>query len=246
MERRDEVGTGRRKKRPSERLPAGQGWASLDGTSAGAGAPGAEEPGQGDPGDKRAVPAGAQHAWPHPWAVSWEGRQGAGVLWGLCWGLGPRPPARPPARLGEAGSGSGVPPAWHPPGGSENVPAVGANGIDGAVVAFDLADGREVVHVPDLDDTRTAGAQQHGAAWDEGQCAHPVLVCSGDLLGKERAVRAGSGDPDPACWSPLGGRGRAASQGLERGSSAPILASNLRPRTTEESFCPQKGRRKMG
>ena len=99
MERRDEVGTGRRKKRPSERLPAGQGWASLD---AGAGAPGAEEPGQGGPGDKWAVPAGAQHARSHPWAVPWEGRQGAGVLWGLCWGLGPRPPTRPPAqeRLG--------------------------------------------------------------------------------------------------------------------------------------------------
>ena len=87
------------------------------------------------------------------------------------------------------------------------MPAVGANGIDGAVVAFNLADGREVVHVPDLDDARTAGTQQHGAAWDEGQRAHPVLVCSGDLLGKERAVRAGSGDPDPGTLEPPGGRG---------------------------------------
>lgn len=135
-----------------------------------------------------------------------EGR-GQGAV-GSVLGAGPSP-TRPPAP-GEAGSRSGVPPARHPPGGGENVPAVGANGVDGAVMAFDLADGREVVHVPDLDDARTAGAQQHGAAGDKGQCAHPVLVCSGDLLGKERAVRAGSGDPDLGTLEPPGGGGRGA------------------------------------
>lgn len=63
---------------------------------------------------------------------------------------------------------------------------IGADGIDGAVVPLDLTDGREVVHVPDLDDARTAGAEQHGAAWDEGQGAHPVLVCIGDLLREDQ------------------------------------------------------------
>lgn len=113
MERRDEVGTGRRKKRPSERLPAGQGWASLDGTSAGAGAPGAEEPGQGGPGDKRAVLAGAQHARPHPWAVPWEGRQGAGCC-GVCaggWAL-THPPTRPGGGWEQEWSAPRPAPTW--------------------------------------------------------------------------------------------------------------------------------------
>lgn len=63
---------------------------------------------------------------------------------------------------------------------------IGADGVDGAVVTPDLSDGREVIHVPDLDDARAAGAQQHGAARDKGQGTHPVLVCIGDLLRKEQ------------------------------------------------------------
>ena len=123
------------------------------------------------------------------------------------------------------------------------MPAVGTDGVDGAVVAFDLADGCEVVHVPDLDNARTAGAELHGSARNEGQGAHPVLVCRGDLLGKERAVRVGSGDPVPGTLESPGGRGAGsiagprsqALQGLEMGPSAPFPGSNLRPRTTEEA-----------
>lgn len=123
------------------------------------------------------------------------------------------------------------------------MPAVGADGVDGAVVAFDLTDGRKVVHVPDLDDARTAGAQKHGAARDEGQGTHPVLVCCGDLLGKERAVRVGSGDPVLGMLESPGGLGAGsisgprsqALQGSEMGPLASLLGSNLRPRTTEEA-----------
>lgn len=60
--------------------------------------------------------------------------------------------------------------------------AVGADGIDGAVVALDLTNGCEVVHVPDLDEACPAGAQQHGPARHKGQGTHPVLVSIGDLL----------------------------------------------------------------
>lgn len=60
--------------------------------------------------------------------------------------------------------------------------AVGADGIDGAVVALDLTNGCEVVHIPDLDEAGPAGAQQHGPAGYKGQGAHPVLVSVGDLL----------------------------------------------------------------
>lgn len=44
-------------------------------------------------------------------------------------------------------------------GGREDVLAVGADGIDGAVMALDLTNGREVVHIPDLDEACPAGAQ---------------------------------------------------------------------------------------
>lgn len=62
--------------------------------------------------------------------------------------------------------------------------AVGADGIDGAVVALDLTNGREVVHIPDLDEACPAGTQHHGSAGYKGQGAHPVLVSIGDLLWK--------------------------------------------------------------
>lgn len=72
----------------------------------------------------------------------------------------------------------------HLPGGREDVLAVGADGIDGAVMALDLINGCEVVHIPDLDEARPAGAQQHGPAGYKGQGTHPVLVSIGDLLWK--------------------------------------------------------------
>lgn len=65
--------------------------------------------------------------------------------------------------------------------------AIGADGVDGAVVALDLTNGCEVVHIPDLDEARSAGAQQHGSARYKGQGAHPVLVSIGDLLWKDQA-----------------------------------------------------------
>lgn len=73
-----------------------------------------------------------------------------------------------------------LPPAL--PGRSEDLPGVGADGVDGAVVTSDLSDGGEVVHVPHLEHAAAAGAQQHGPPRDVGQRAHPVLVGVGDLL----------------------------------------------------------------
>jgi hypothetical protein len=77
-------------------------------------------------------------------------------LWGH--GHGPKPlscPTYTRERVGCTGDLS-VP---YPPGGCEDVLAVGTDGIDGAVVALDLTDGGEVVHVPDFDDACPAGAQ---------------------------------------------------------------------------------------
>lgn len=68
------------------------------------------------------------------------------------------------------------------PGSGEDLPGVGADGVDGAVVTSDLSDGGEVVHVPHLQHAAAAGAQQHGPSRDVGQRAHPVLVGVGDLL----------------------------------------------------------------
>lgn len=68
------------------------------------------------------------------------------------------------------------------PGRSEDLPGVGADGVDGAVVTSDLSDGGEVVHVPHLQHAAAAGAQQHGPPRDVGQRAHPVFVGVGDLL----------------------------------------------------------------
>lgn len=65
--------------------------------------------------------------------------------------------------------------------------AVGADGIDGAVMALDLTNGCEVVHIPDLDEACSAGAQQHGSAGNKGQGTYPILVSIGDLLWEGQA-----------------------------------------------------------
>lgn len=59
---------------------------------------------------------------------------------------------------------------------------IGTDGVDGAVVAFDLPNRGEVIHVPDFDHASSAGTQHHGAARDEGQGTDPVFVCIWDLL----------------------------------------------------------------
>lgn len=70
----------------------------------------------------------------------------------------------------------------HSPGGSEDLFGVGADCINGTVVAFDLSDGGEVIHVPHLEHARPAGTEEHGSPGHERQSAHPVLVGVGDLL----------------------------------------------------------------
>ena len=72
------------------------------------------------------------------------------------------------------------------PGRGEDLFGVGADGIDGAVVTLDLADGGEVVHVPHLQHPPPAGAEEHRPAGHVRQGTHPVLMGVGDLLWKSR------------------------------------------------------------
>lgn len=68
------------------------------------------------------------------------------------------------------------------PGGCEDLLGVSADGVDRAVVTFDLPNGGEVVHIPDLHHAPPAGAEEHRPTRDVGQGTYPVLVGVGDLL----------------------------------------------------------------
>lgn len=71
------------------------------------------------------------------------------------------------------------------PGSSEYVLRIGADSIDGTVMPSDVPNRCEVINIPDLHGSTTAGAQQHGPARHKGQSTHPIFMCIGDLLETE-------------------------------------------------------------
>lgn len=101
---------------------------------------------------------------------------------------------------------------------------VGADGIDEAVMALDLPDWSEGVHIPDFDDASSAGAQHHGAAGDEGQGTDPVFVGIGDLLEAQSTAMSNlicstTGSLMHPCWV----AGSSLSQGAQLLSDTPGL-----------------------
>ncbi len=74
----------------------------------------------------------------------------------------------------------------HVPGCGKDLFGIGADGIDRAVMALNLSDGREVVHVPHLEHSPPAGAKKHGPPRNKRQSTHPILVRVWDLLRRNK------------------------------------------------------------
>lgn len=70
----------------------------------------------------------------------------------------------------------------HIPGCCKDLFGIGADGIDRAVMALNLSDGCEVVHVPHLEHSPPAGAEERGPPGNKRQSTHPILVRVWDLL----------------------------------------------------------------
>lgn len=66
--------------------------------------------------------------------------------------------------------------------GGEEVAAVGADAVNGALVTLQLAQSPQRVRVPQFEHPASAAAQQHRGPRDHAQRAHPVTVGVGDLL----------------------------------------------------------------